>query len=98
MARSTIRPTAPSATVSVTAPELAALLVFAFRYSLERQSAAVPTLADLLRTYGHVLPNWQRSQMVTDIVAAIAGGRAGTPCEERIWRDIQARLERMTGK
>lgn len=92
---STREPARPEA-VSVPAWGLANLLVFAFRYALGRQTMAVPLVGALLREYGHVLSGWQRQQMIDDIREAIAQGRAGASCDERVWRRVAARLREET--
>ena len=76
----------------VSGPELATMLMFSFRYALGRRSTAPSAVADLLRTYGHVLPPWQRDQIANDIRIAIRDGFAGDTCDERTWREVAERM------
>ena len=76
----------------VTQPELITMLVMSFRYALGRRSTAPSAVSDLLRTYGSILPDWQKEQIAKDISSAIEGGLAGDTCDERTWREVRERM------
>lgn len=62
------------------------ILVFAFRYALGRMSTGPSLVADLLVAHADRFDPHTRAQIVADIGAAIAGGRAGMACDVETWR------------
>lgn len=67
-------------------------LMYAFRYALGRMSYAVGDVADaLVDNIGKLRPDW-RSQIIRDIEAAVACGRAGMQMDVERWRQVAAAM------
>jgi hypothetical protein len=69
-----------------------ALLMYAFRYALGRESYAVADVARVLITnVAHLRPDW-RGQIVRDIDDAIAEDRAGSASDVARWQDVKTAM------
>jgi hypothetical protein len=64
------------------------MVVFAFRYALGRQTAAVSTVVEHLTCLWPRLDKFDREQIKKHIALAIRSGEAGAHCDVTEWQKI----------
>lgn len=71
-----------------------AILMYAFRYALGRQSYAVADVADALVAHRDALRLDWRQQIIRDIGEALDEGRAGMGTDIETWRRVAVEMAR----